>query len=86
MPSVLEAPEVLEEHQGQQSQEATHTFPVLPPPHRRSLIRIYHCLRALVASYRLHHPHQCQRFTPHHREIERPIDTLARKYPFIYFG
>jgi hypothetical protein len=86
MPNVLEAPEVLQETQGQRSQEATHPIPVLPPTRQRRLFSIYTSLRALVASYLNHHPHQSQRFTPHHQQLERPIDTLARKYPFIFFG
>jgi hypothetical protein len=86
MPNVLEAPEVLEETQAQQSQEATHPLSVLPPARRSRLVSIYHFLRAFVASYHLHHPHRRQRFTPHHQEHERPIDTLARKYPGIFTG
>jgi hypothetical protein len=86
MPRVLEAPEVLEETQAQRSQEATHPLPFLPPARRSRLVSIYHFLHALVASYRIHHPRESQRFTPHHRQMERPIDTLARKYPFIFCG
>lgn len=86
MPNVLEAPEVLQETQGHRSLEATHPIPALLPTPRRGLFSIYTSVRALVASYLKHQPHQSQQFTPHHRQMERSIDTLAQKYPFIFFG
>ena len=77
MPSVIEAPETVEEEHVEQSHE---TLPPIPAP-RRGLITKMTALLANVAP--LHKQHR-NRQVLRREEAEMPLDILAREHPYMY--
>ncbi len=77
MPSVLEAPETVEEEQVEQSYE---TLPPMSAP-RPGVVSTIITLLSGVAMYLRHHSHS-EIVSSHAQEL--PLDTLARKHPYMY--
>ncbi len=80
MPSVIEAPETLQEIQEQPSCEAVQP---IPAPRSALASKITALLRA-VAIYLRPPIHQHWQEQPSTRAQEMPIDILVRKHPYLY--
>ena len=74
MPSVIEIPETLEEEHVEQSHE---TLPPIPAPRRGFMT-------ALLANVAPRHKQHSDRQGLRREEVEMPLDTLAREYPYLY--
>ena len=77
MPSVIEASGTVEEEHVEQSHE---TLPPIPAPRRGVISIIVTTISAVAKHFKQHRDRQVLR----HEEVEMPLDTLARKHPYIY--
>ncbi len=77
MPSVLEAPETVEEEHVEQSYE---TLPPIPAP-RHSVVSKIITLLSGVAMYLRHRSHS---EIANSNAQELPLDILAREHPYMY--
>ena len=77
MPSVIEAPETVEEEYVEHSHK---TLPPMPAPRRGFITK----MTALLANVAPLHKQHSDRQVLRREEVEMPIDTLARKHPYLY--
>ncbi len=77
MPSVIKAPETVEEEYVEHSHE---TLPPMPAPRRGFITK----MTALLANVAPLHKQHSDRQVLRREEVEMPIDTLARKHPYLY--
>ena len=77
MPSVIEAPETVEEEYVEQSYE---TLAPMPVPRREFITK----LTALLANVAPLHKQHRNRQVLRHEKVEMPLDILAREHPYLY--
>lgn len=83
MSQMIETPEIVREDHWPQYEPEARSLPPFTQP-RRGYARLFSGLRGLMAAF----GKRCARYQPcagcQQHQFELPIDTLARKQPYLY--
>jgi hypothetical protein len=83
MPNIIEAPATVSSDQQHDLIDAHVTTTPLSTPGQRRFGLLAMLRGAVAACLRPRVPHT-PRVLPNQQRLESPVDTLARKYPYIY--